>query len=94
MTVGGILPALSAAATEHLPEATTTRTATSNKQGFSCRHSPCYQPFPALQAFETINFFSYLPITHATGSGDFLSFPFNNLYMAQQIQQGIQTGQG
>jgi len=73
MTVGGILPALSAAATEHLPEATTTRTATSNKQGFSCHHTPRYQPFPALQAFETINFSGYLPITHATGSVDFLS---------------------
>jgi len=49
---------------------------------------------PALQAFETINFFGYLPITHATGSRDFLSFLFNNLYMKQLIRQGMQTGQG
>jgi hypothetical protein len=49
---------------------------------------------PALQAFETINFFCYLPITHATGSRDFLSFLFNSLYMKHPIQQEMQTGQG
>ena len=49
---------------------------------------------PALQAFETINFFGYLPITYPTGSGDFFSFLLNNLYMKQRIQQGMQTGQG
>ena len=92
MTVGGILPTLPAVATEHRPK--TTHALLQRPIIENSGNTNLCQAIHASQAFETINFFNYLPITHPTGSGDFFSFLLNNLYMKQRIRQGMQTGQG
>jgi hypothetical protein len=91
MTVGGILPALPTVATEHRPE--TTPALIKRQIIRNPYDATLCQSIHALQAFESINFFSYLPITCPTGNREFLSFLFNDLYMTQQILQEMQTGQ-